>query len=840
MVVTLLLWMLLSRPCCGNGSHLREQREQHYDDDDEKEQQQHHHDHHRRPSFLRHLQSKNSKEDGEEDDDDHDQQQHHHHQPHQHHQHRYDPVDDTHHNDHHHDHSDHKLIHRGCGMDEPPQKTIDADKTAMRKWKARREKKKLHPMAFDKNNRKGIPSSKVGNPDTAATFSSTLSGTTLESTLALDKSHVHNDHVTTANSVNNTSRVGDVRSTPFWMNRGNHTDNHNNSTTSDDDDDTINSNSTNNNSTDTIMGPSCHQCVHVPVIFHVLDSASSSQDPLALNSTSLYAQLDILQDAFRNTPFRFVYDNNAHNNNSTTLHNNTNTTTTTTTIRHYYNNSFATILTRGNTTMETQLGQLYRTHGPDTLHVYWSLGNCQQGLLGYTHLPSTTHGIFPDNTYNPRDAIYMCWQARHQSGTYRNYNEGKTLVHEVGHWLGLYHTFRGQSCTGPGDWVDDTPMQRIPTAGCPSTPQNSCPQQPGHDASDNYMDYSYDVCMETFTEGQKERMYAQFDLYRRDLEGCQQDDESDVVFQIQFDDKPFENDIRYIDWSTYENTDLLRIQGNNNNEGQTGGPLLSSMDHFANQTLTRRVCLPKHTLYEFRVGDSAHNGIQPPGYYSLTVNDRELVRADRFVDTHQADQRYFFYTDQATCRPDQLQWRMDLQFATQTAVEQAQRQHYNDTTNTSSSATIPSGASTDSNDSDGKSSNDNDDDNELPPIMVSWQILNVTADTVLNQHDTFITGFDHYTMDFFGSTLFVEVCLDQGVYAFSIVSEHNTVDTFRLLLNEREIKRGGGDGYDAMVFIANTTQSSSSTTTTTKPEEDDLESSYPTASPSFLPTAFVN
>ena len=186
---------------------------------------------------------------------------------------------------------------------------------------------------------------------------------------------------------------------------------------------------------------------------------------------------------------------------------------------------------------------------------------------------------------------------------------------------------------------------------------------------------------------------------------------------------------------------------------------------------------------------------------------------------------------------------MDLQFATQSTVEQAQRQrqHYNDTTNTSSSATIPSDVSTDSDDSDGKSSNDDDDDdNELPPIMVSWQILNVTADTVLNQHDTFITGFDHYTMDFFGSTLFIEVCLDQGVHAFSIVSEHNTVDTFRLLLNEREIKRGGGDGYDAMVFIANTTQSSSSTTTTTKPEEDDLESSYPTASPSFLPTAFVN
>lgn len=86
------------------------------------------------------------------------------------------------------------------------------------------------------------------------------------------------------------------------------------------------------------------------------------------------------------------------------------------------------------------------------------------------------------------------------------YNLGHTGTHEVGHWVGLLHTFSG-GCTSPNDGVDDTPQERSGASGCPTT-RDSCPLDAGLDPVHNYMDYSNDACMTEFTPGQITRSQA--------------------------------------------------------------------------------------------------------------------------------------------------------------------------------------------------------------------------------------------------------------------------------------------------------------------------------------------
>jgi hypothetical protein len=138
----------------------------------------------------------------------------------------------------------------------------------------------------------------------------------------------------------------------------------------------------------------------------------------------------------------------------------------------------------------------------NALNIY--VTNISGGILGYATFPSSVSRNLSD------DGVVILTGSL-PGGTAAPYNLGDTLVHEVGHWAGLYHTFQG-GCIGMGDWVSDTPPVASPNFGCP-VGKNSCWFN-GKDAIENFMDYTDDACMNSFSVGQVKRMQEQMSAYR--------------------------------------------------------------------------------------------------------------------------------------------------------------------------------------------------------------------------------------------------------------------------------------------------------------------------------------
>ncbi|WP_428741553.1 zinc metalloprotease [Tenacibaculum sp.] len=132
---------------------------------------------------------------------------------------------------------------------------------------------------------------------------------------------------------------------------------------------------------------------------------------------------------------------------------------------------------------------------PETHLNIW-VCNIGGGILGYAQFPGGNSAT---------DGVVILYSSL-PGGSAAPYNLGRTLTHEIGHYLNLRHIWGDGRCR-QDDFVEDTPSSDAANYGCPSYPDVSCKSA---DMTMNYMDYTDDACMYMFTDGQRNRMRAIF------------------------------------------------------------------------------------------------------------------------------------------------------------------------------------------------------------------------------------------------------------------------------------------------------------------------------------------
>lgn len=219
----------------------------------------------------------------------------------------------------------------------------------------------------------------------------------------------------------------------------------------------------------------------INVYWHVINKGAGTANG-DISASSITAQINVLNAAYQSFGWSFNL-----------------VATTRTTNSSWY--------TCSGGSCETQMKNALHQGTADDLNIYSN--NMGGGLLGWATFPSSY------NSAPSKDGVVILYSSL-PGGTAAPYNLGDTATHEVGHWMGLYHTFQGgcsRNATSGGDLVSDTPAEKSPAFGCPSG-RDTCRNIAGLDPTDNFMDYTDDACMFKFTAGQDTRMDAQFTTFR--------------------------------------------------------------------------------------------------------------------------------------------------------------------------------------------------------------------------------------------------------------------------------------------------------------------------------------